>query len=299
MAILFSNEIYAAICDELSSAEESVQILTAYGKTKAVAAIIDKVKPSIENKSIMLRFRLDDLVKGSTDFDVIDFCKSNGWTVYVRFDLHAKTYIVDNKRGIIGSANATNFGLALTKTPNYEMAALVDIEKEDINKIDNMFNDALLVDDDLWLDFNDEYSKFKSQETNGVSCQWSKRITNLFKPHISTLFSYEFPEKDHYSSGEFVQFLDMVYSEDKEVLRGSLRWSPSYLWLMDQLTEKNGEIFFGELSARLHSALVTDPKPYRKDVKQLLSNLLQMIIAIDMPEIGVDRPNHSQRIFFK
>lgn len=75
------------------------------------------------------------------------------------------------------------------------MAALVDIEKEDINKIDNMFNDALLVDDDLWLDFNDEYSKFKSQETNGVSCQWSKRITNLFKPHISTLFSYEFPER--------------------------------------------------------------------------------------------------------
>jgi len=41
MAILFSNEIYAAICDELSSAEESVQILTAYGKTKAVAAIIE------------------------------------------------------------------------------------------------------------------------------------------------------------------------------------------------------------------------------------------------------------------
>ena len=50
---------------------------------------------------------------------------------------------------------------------------------------------------------------------------------------------------------------------------------------------------------RLHNALITDPKPYRKDVKQLLSNLLQMIIAIDMPEIGVDRPNHSQRIFFK
>lgn len=84
MAILFSNEIYAAICDELSSAEESVQILTAYGKTKAVAAIIDKVKPSIENKRIMLRFRLDDLVKGSTDFDVIDFARAMvGRSMYV------------------------------------------------------------------------------------------------------------------------------------------------------------------------------------------------------------------------
>ena len=91
----------------------------------------------------------------------------------------------------------------------------------------------------------------------------------------------------------------MIYSGDKESLINSFRWSPAYLWLMDQLNEKNGEIYFGELSARLHNSLVTDPKPYRKDVKALLSNLIQMIVVLDMPEVGVDRPNYSQRIFFK
>lgn len=299
MAILFSNEIYAAICNELSSAEESVQIMSAYGKTKAIAAIVDKVKPSVENKRIMLRFRLDDIVKGATDFDVINFCRNMGWAVYVRFDLHAKTYIVDNKRGIVGSANATNSGLSLMKTPNYEMAALVDIEAKDVEKINNLFSDALLVDDDLWMDLYADYSKIKQQGTNATSYQWSKAVTKKFKPHIGTLFSYEFPEKDHYSSGEYIQFLDITYSGDEEFLKNSLRWSPVYLWLTDQLAEKNGEIYFGELSANLHNSLVTDPKPYRKDVKVLLSNLLQMIIALDMPEVGVDRPNYSQRIFFK
>ena len=247
----------------------------------------------------MLRFRLDDLVKGSTDFEVIDFCRNLGWIVYIRFDLHAKTYVIDNKRGIIGSANATNSGLALTRTPNYEMAALVDIEGKDIDKINALFNDALLVDDDLWLELGSEYAKIKQQEPTAASFQWSKTITDKFNPHIRTLFSYEFPDKEQYSPGEYIQFLDLIYTGDKEQLKTSFRWSTAYLWLLDQLIECQGEVYFGELSARLHNALVTDPKPYRKDVKMLLSNLLHMIIALDMSEIGVDRPNHSQRIFIK
>lgn len=299
MAILFSNEIYAAICNELSSAEESVQILSAYGKTNAIAAIIDKVKPSVENKRIMLRFRLDDLINGSTDFEVLDFCRNLGWTVYVRFDLHAKTYVVDNKRGIIGSANATNSGLALTRTPNYEMAALVDIEDKDIDKINNLFDDAILVDDDLWIELNSEYTNIRQQGTVATLFQWSKTVTDKFRPHIRTLFSYEFPEKGTYSPGEYVQFLDLIYSGEEGQLQNGLRWSTAYLWLLDQLVENNGEIYFGALSAKLHDSLVTDPKPYRKDVKVLLANLLQMIISLDMPEIGVDRPNYSQRIFIK
>ena len=299
MAILFSNEIYAAICNELSSAETSVQIMSAYGKASAIVAIIDKVKPTVENKRIMLRFRLDDLIKGATDFEVLDICRNTGWAVYVRFDLHAKTYVVDNKRGIIGSANATNAGLALTRVPNFEMAALVDIEAKDIEKINDLFNDALLVDDDLWMDLYTDYSQIKQHDTNVTSYQWSKAITDKFKPHIRTLFSHEFPEKDHYSNGEYISFLDVIYSGDKESLKNSLRWSPAYLWLIDQLTEKDGEIYFGELSARLHNSLVIDPKPYRKDVKRLLSNFLQLIVSLNMPEVGVDRPSYSQRIFFK
>lgn len=299
MAILFTNEIYAAICDELSNAEKSVKIMTAYGKVKAIAAILDKVKPTVEDKKIMFRFRLDDIIKGATDFEVIDFCRNAGWTVYVRFDLHAKTYVVDNKRGIVGSANATNSGLSLMKNPNYEMAALVDIEAKDIEKISDLYREALLIDDDLWMKFYADYSQVKQSYSCATSYQWSKDIIDRFNPRIRTLFSYEFPEKGHYDFGEYIQFLDITYSDDIMSLKNTFRWSTVYLWLMDQLTEKNGEIYFGELSARLHNSIVTDPKPYRKDIKVLLSNLLGLIADLDMPEIGIDRPNYSQRVFLK
>lgn len=273
--------------------------MSAYGKTKAIAAIIERVQPAVKNRRIMLRFRLDDLIKGSTDFDVLDYCRNLGWSVFIRFDLHAKTYIIDNKRGIVGSANATNSGLSLSNFPNYEIAALVDVEEKDVEKIDALFMDALSVDDDLWMALNSEYKNVKKKGYLSEPFQWSKAISERFTPHIRTLFSYEFPDKASYRPGEYIQFLDMGYSGSINELKSALRWSTAYLWLLDQVVEKNGEVYFGELSGRLHNSLVTDPKPYRKDVKVLLSNLLQLIISVDMPEIGIDRPNHSQRVFLK
>ena len=47
---------------------------------------------------------------------------------------------------------------------------------------------------------------------------------------------------------------------------------------------------------KLHNALVEDPKPYRREVKELLSNLLSWVEELEMEEIVIDRPNYSQRI---
>lgn len=55
-------------------------------------------------------------------------------------------------------------------------------------------------------------------------------------------------------------------------------------------------MYFGAVTEKLHNALVTDPKPYRRDVKQMLANLLDLIEKLGMDEIVIDRPNHSQRI---
>jgi len=46
----------------------------------------------------------------------------------------------------------------------------------------------------------------------------------------------------------------------------------------------------------LHDVLVSDPKPYRKDVKQMLSNLLDLVENLDMDDIVIDKPNFSQRV---
>ena len=79
-------------------------------------------------------------------------------------------------------------------------------------------------------------------------------------------------------------------------LRKSLGGCNAYLWLLSVLAENSNELYFGELTQLLHDTLVEDPRPYRKDVKVLLINLLGWINELDMEEVIIDRPRHSQRL---
>lgn len=295
MSLLFTNEILSAITEELKSAKESVQIITAYCKENSIIKLDENISEFILDKKLMVRFRLDDLLKGSTDFSVLDFGKHNGWKVYIRFDLHAKTYIVDNKRGIVGSANATQSGLTGAINNNVEVATLVDIEDSDREKVAKLFDEAILVDDFLYEKLRKQFEEIGEDSVN-CTVQWGKDIRDIFQPHVDTLFSHELPEKREYEIGEFIHFLETVYTVDTETMKDKLRWSNAYLWLLNVLKNKSGEVYFGELSAEMHNSLVEDPKPYRKDVKVLLANLLSLIEAWDMEEIRIDRPNYSQRI---
>lgn len=293
MSILVSNEILDTLHHELQNADESVQIITAYCKENAIKNLNGMIAPSVRDRKLMVRFRLDDVVKGSTDLSAIEYCLSEGWKVYFRFDLHVKTYIVDCKRGIIGSANATNSGLSLSQKPNLEMATVINMEPEDIEKIDKLYKCAIFVDDDLI-----ECMKKEIPDTHSFDIKkplsWSEQITDRFTPVIETLFSYELPDTDCLVG--YVPFLDKEFADNIESYKAAFRWSNAYLWLLQTVKNHQGEIYFGELSAILHSTLISDPKPYRKDVKALLSNLLSLVDKLDMKELIIDRPSHSQRI---
>ena len=96
--------------------------------------------------------------------------------------------------------------------------------------------------------------------------------------------------------GEYFSFMDETYAGDVEKLKDAFRWSNAYLWLLNTLKENNGCLYFRALTEKLHNALVSDPKPYRRDAKKMLANLLKLIIELEMEEIEIDQPNYSQRI---
>ena len=77
MSILLSNEIILAVTRELKNATESVQIITAYCKENAIRMLNSHISDCVVEKRIMLRFRLDDIVKGSTDFSVIEIGRAS------------------------------------------------------------------------------------------------------------------------------------------------------------------------------------------------------------------------------
>lgn len=295
MPILFSNEIMDAIIKELHKASESVQIITAYCKEKTFGYLDSEISPEVTEKRLLVRFRLDDVLKGSTDFGILQYGIDNGWKVYVRFDLHAKTYIVDNKRCLVGSANVTNSGLNIGRSGNMEMAAFVDVETQDIEKIGSLFNDAILVDNSILRLLREQFENVRNNGSE-ESYSWDDSIMKLFNPHIETLFSYELPDEFELAPGEYLQFLDETFDGNKAKLKDAFRWSNSYLWLMETLKNNEGCMFFGALSAALHNTVVSDPKPYRRDIKNMLSNLLKLIEELEMEEVLIDQPNYSQRI---
>lgn len=298
MALLFSQEILNAVNEELRTAKDSVQIISAYCKENAIKQLNNFISDSVQEKKIMVRFRLDDILKGSTDFSIIDFCQQSGWKVYIRFDLHVKTYIVDGKRGFVGSANATNSGLNLRSHGNVEIGTLVDIDMVDMEKVEALYEDAIFVNDSVYEKLKAQYQMISTYE-QGKQYVWNQEIYELFTPKVKTLFSYELPEKDEFSNGEYMTFLDTEYFDGTELMKETFRWSNAYLWLLNVLKENDGCMYFGTITEKMHNALVSDPKPYRRDVKVLLANLLSMIDKLQMEEIVVDRPNYSQRVRLK
>ena len=73
-----------------------------------------------------------------------------------------------------------------------------------------------------------------------------------------------------------------------------------YKWLFNEINKtESKELYFGTLSSLVHEALIDDPKPYRKSVKDLQKNLYSFLEIIKNKEIFFDKPNHSVRIYLK
>lgn len=293
MAIIFSDELANIIETQLSNSKDSIQIISAFCKKDALMYLDKNISSTVTSKKIMVRFRLDDLIAGVTDFGIYEYCKSHNWKLYIHLDLHAKTYIFDNLRCIVGSANVTNKGLGLAINHNIEASALFALDNEDILKINHLFDLATEMDEHIYTLMKKELKNISLSKK--ITNVWSLEIMNEVKKQLTPLFPQQFPKSEEVSLQTASDFLETP-GLTKENIATFFKNSNPYLWLKNELTKKGEPIYFGELTALLHDALVKDPKPYRKDVKDYLHYLLVWCEKLASDEIIIDRPSHSQRI---
>lgn len=299
MSLLNTYEVQQKIAQEVSSATTHLQIVSAFCKVEAVEFVDRHINTSLQTKKLMVRFLLSDILTGASDFNLYEYCKSHGWQMYVRFDLHAKTYIFDRKRCILGSANLTNRGLGLSFHWNYELSSFADVDDVDLGKIDALFDNAILMTDELYETMKLEYQEARKAASTAISTKWSSIIENRFNPKIELLFTYDFPMTaiPDFNDVSTFEFLGLGYIPSNEDVRQAFRWSKAFLWLYNYVSScPDKTSYFGGVTAALHNALINDPKPYRKEVKDLLANTLGWIQALNIDDIVVDIPNYSQRI---
>lgn len=299
MSLLSTHEVKQKIIDEVSRAADNLQIISAFCKLPAIKFIDENISRPIKQKKLMVRFLLSDILHGATDFELFDYCKANGWQMYVRFDLHAKTYIFDRKRCILGSANLTSKGLGLSLHGNYELSSFAEVDDNDLKKIDTLFDNAILMTDELYIAMKSDYEIAQSNQTPSKTFKWNTGIEQKFNPKIDLLFTYDFPSTSspNFNDVNSFEFLEMGYIPSQEELKQAFRWSKAFMWLYNYVSScPDKTSYFGGVTAALHSALVNDPKPYRKEVKELLSNILGWVAALEFDDIIIDVPNFSQRI---
>ncbi len=298
MGLLFSDEIRKQIANEVQQTVTHLHIVSAYCKVDAIRFIEETIKLKTLCKKLMVRFSFNDIVSGASDLAVYEYCKEHGWAMYVRFDLHAKTYIFDKVRGIIGSANLTSKGIGLANNSNYEIAELTTISSEEMQKVETLFENSIRMNDSIY----ERMCKCISEriiDDAQPSGNWNQDILRLFNPKVDVLFTYEFPNCSSLGNlkEDSLEFLGLTSGWDINIIKSAFMMSNVYIWLKNKLKAMpNKEIYFGELSAALHEIIINDPKPYRKEVKDLLGNLLSWITELNIDDILIDRPRYSQRI---
>ncbi|MCY3554656.1 MAG: phospholipase D family protein [Gemmatimonadetes bacterium] len=113
--------------DEVSSilngAKYNVLIAAPFIRSEALIRLIDVIPTDIET-TVVTRWRPSDLLSGVSDLAVYDLTVSHGIPLFVRQDLHAKYFAVDDEC-LVGSANVTLTALGWKTPANLELLTTV------------------------------------------------------------------------------------------------------------------------------------------------------------------------------
>lgn len=302
MEIIHSADIKAIIKKQSLSCKEELLIISAFVKLDTLIWI-DEYLENLKIKRILVRFRKSDILCGATDFEIITYCLKNNWEIKFDYMLHSKIFVFDKKNFILGSANLTKSGLSLIENANIESVVSGALKDEDYKKIYSIFSNGNSFSKDIIEIMSEELQWANNVSPSKKVDEWSNRLElELLAPNEIILFkedllTSENPNKltkeDKYLMDIKVEGECLTSISD---VRAQFVNSKIYSWLKLKLSESDNILYYGELSQILHNNIALNERIHRKEIKFYLTNLLNWINELEIQEIIIDRPNHSQRI---
>ena len=278
--ILDANSLRAEINEELVESY-SINLLSAYVTTAGVNWLID-VLPADAKLTVVGRFIPRDFKTGASEIEAIRTLLAAGHTVKALGSLHAKILTVDDKTMFLGSANYTARGLGLIEAHNLEASVKLELSPTSQKFISNVIKNALNITSDI-LDQFEEYLLNVDDIVDDI--KGSEWPVTLFES-IDSLYVKDFPLSKVSEDNEiYTEYPDSDYSRLYEsrnnytLSRSVFRSSRSYIWLIQILSQEENlqGVSFGRLSSLMHDALLDDPAPYRRTVKDLQLNFYSYI----------------------
>ncbi len=290
MTILFGPSFRIALRNRLAAVQESLVILSAYVKTAALEWLERELSGRDIKVIVVTRWQPQDLASGASDVDAYEVALRNGWMFAVSPRLHSKLFLFDDSHLLLGSANMTQKGLHLCVLGNDEAGVEAHPTPIDLARIENYLKDCLWVTGSLYEEFKVAVASLPPPPAPmPTDFRWVPQIDQLLH-HIPTfLYVNEFffspPSRlieRSTNDADVVHDLELLGIElpldnegDLEALvRERVPRTNVWRWLKQLVAASPNQVMrFGEVTARVHDALADDPKPYRKEVKGLVSIL--------------------------
>ena len=303
--ILNQNDYRKSAEEEIPKCKDELIIISAYIKNQGLLWLKKFVSKDVKVK-VICRWSENDLLQGSSDLEIYEFCKENNWNFKILNNLHAKVICLDRKKLFIGSQNLTSRGLSLFNSSNEEIGVLTNVTNEELDVIDNINNNSIEINDEIygmykkWLDQN--IKNFKKIEFSDEI----KIITNL---DLDNLWVKDLPSSDYnFFINNIKKNIDEIIHTkevfsifedgfDNKNLERKIINSKIFKWIKKKLTEENlNSINFGKLSNLIHNSVKDDPTPYRLTIKNLQNNLYSFLREINSDQFKIEIPGERSEV---
>jgi len=273
--LLDSKKFRKQLESELSKSSRCI-CYSAFFTEKASKWLIEK-RSFLSEDRLLIRALPADFSAGACSINAIKAVLLHGLTVKMSSALHAKIYAFDDYV-YSGSANLTARGLALIDTHNQELGTKTDLCLEDLKLLEHLWIQAVPITSETLTKMETFLEDQQNSNSNEMSSQisWPEEIFQENRDLYCSDFPQDYPSDD-------IRWCNET----------ALKQSAAYNWLRNTI-ENEGEARFGFLSSKLHDIIFDDPAPYRREIKELLANLLEVVKDLDASKLEVFRPNHSQ-----
>jgi hypothetical protein len=306
--LLDSTQFSEQLFNSVSECEISFTACSAFIKNRALQD--DRFTSRLSNQDVIIvaRWQKHDLLSGASDLDVYELCKQNGWKFGIDLNLHGKLFVIDEKDIFLGSANLTQKGLHIGLTGNHEFGTKISAELADLNKINDFIkSEVTWMTDELFEMISNEVRQSKKDKAPISSSPWSKMIDEIVTKSVEFLWVQELVfttptdllklNLDDEKSAHDFDLLGLNLDDlQEDSLKRAFKRQRLFRWMCSILKEDS--LSFGGVTARLHSAILDDPKPYRVDIKNYNQILFEWAEFLN-DDFEVSQPNYSQVLSLK
>jgi hypothetical protein len=314
--LLKSGDNLDASSKSYIAGNDHITVLSAYIKLDQLKRY--NLKGNVER--IVVRWEIEDLVKGVSDFEVLyEYCKQLNIALYRNTRIHLKA-IWNNENSILfGSANVTSKGMGEIGTNyNYELAGISNsISFDDISYLNQIIIESELVNDSLFIELKNIVDQIEMPKIDIPKVPTKKKMEDEFllsqlpmtpSPGLlleilnqPNLFSLDEQLKAAHDKALYDVNIkgdaDDLYSQLKEQFNNK----PIIRKLKKDIVESQRfSMGYGQVVRWIQDNTTSVPTPMSWEIKkeQYVNNLFEWICCSD-DDFSWNVPSYTQVIFFK